>query len=214
MNKIDMAELLSCVTQRWTPEIGDPSLMGWVTVFAYGAASLLCFGAATVRIRDRRFWGLMGLLCACLCDNKQLDLQSALTVAGRCLSQMQGWYDNRRAVQFAFILGLAIVGVAVFLLSAARLAPAMHRIGVALTGFGVLIVFVAIRAAGMHHVDALAALLIGGARITLILELSGIALIFLNAAFAISGRRARRHRRKKRASQSGPGAQLPFSRSG
>ncbi len=40
--------------------------------------------------------------------NKQLDLQSMLTAAGRCLSQLQGWYDERRVFQRDFIIGLLI----------------------------------------------------------------------------------------------------------
>jgi hypothetical protein len=41
--------------------------------------------------------------------NKQLDLQSALTEAGRVVANIQGWYAQRALVQLAFIVVVAII---------------------------------------------------------------------------------------------------------
>jgi len=55
-------------------------------------------------------WALLALLMAFLAINKELDLQSAFTVAGRCLAKAQGWYEERRDFQRHFIFAL-IAGI-------------------------------------------------------------------------------------------------------
>ena len=89
-------------TGRWRPEIGDPSVMGWATVAAYGACALLAFWAARVRPADDRrcfwFWVTVGLLMVVLAVNKQLDLQTLFTDIGRQVARHQGWIEQRRTV--------------------------------------------------------------------------------------------------------------------
>ncbi len=178
-----LQDLYHCTTDRWSPVIGDPSPMGWVTVAAYGITAILCFRAA--RNPDsqavRFFWLALSLLLIALMINKQLDLQSALTASARCLSQMQGWYDDRRSVQIGFILVILFGGVWIALLSLWFLRKHLGQIGLALLGFIFLICFVLIRAAGFHNFDALLKADILFIRVNWIFELSGIALIALNA---------------------------------
>jgi hypothetical protein len=50
-----------------------------------------------------RAWRSIALAFLVLGLNKQLDLQTALTEAGRVLANVQGWYDQRQIVQVAFI---------------------------------------------------------------------------------------------------------------
>ena len=56
----------------------------------------------------RIFWGLVTLAMLFLGVNKELDLQWMLTAAGRCLSQLHGWYEERRLFQRDFIIGLLV----------------------------------------------------------------------------------------------------------
>ncbi len=85
----------SCALERWSPRIGDPSLMGWLTVGVYLLAGLVAlwvlasarFPAAT-RGRERLFWLFVALILFFLAINKQLDLQSYLTAVGRCVAQI------------------------------------------------------------------------------------------------------------------------------
>lgn len=107
-------ELTACVAERWSPAIGDPQITGWVTVAAYVVAALMS-AAVWLRLKGRRgrvFWAMVALLLAALAVNKQLDLQSALTAAGRCLARAQGWYGERRLVQLGFIAVLGTVMLA------------------------------------------------------------------------------------------------------
>ena len=95
---------MSCVLGGWAPRIGDPTLMGWATVAAYFAAAILAtLAARRATGRQRAFWIGLAVILLALTVNKQLDLQSALTEAGRCISKAQGWYEARRSVQVIFI---------------------------------------------------------------------------------------------------------------
>ncbi|MDX8353118.1 isopropylmalate isomerase [Cognatiyoonia sp. IB215182] len=183
-------DLFDCVFSAWSPQIGDPTLIGWATVVAYALATVLALSVvATNSRRGRFFWVVVtGLLCL-LAINKQLDLQSALTAAARCLAQAQGWYEDRRSVQVAFIFFVAAAALVLGLTLAWTMRRQLPQIWLALLGLCLLLGFVAIRAAGFHHMDRLIGFEIGGVRMNWLLELGGIALIAINALVLISRRR-------------------------
>ena len=174
---------------RWQPAIGDPTLMGWVTVVAYGATALLAFVSARTLRRDRarsaiegdlsRFWATLALFLLLLGINKQLDLQTLFTQLARDLALAQGWYEERRRYQLTFIGAVVVAGV----LGTVGLAFALRRIAaqiwLALVGIGFLVSFVLVRAASFHHVDLL--LRAGHVRLNWVFELTGIGLIALAA---------------------------------
>ena len=113
---------------RWTPGIGDPSWAGWLTSAAYAVAACLAVLAyrscrsEAIRLertspRDARnerllaasgCWPCMTLTA--LGINKQLDLQSLFTQVLRDAAHLQGWYDDRRRYQFAFVVVIAAAG--------------------------------------------------------------------------------------------------------
>ena len=181
---------LSCTFERWSPGIGDPTVMGWVTVAAYGVTAILCFiGFGGDRARAVRVFGLcLGIVLLALMVNKQLDLQSALTAYARCLARAQGWYEDRRPVQIAFVGAVLLAGLFASLLLFGAPRGNRGRTFVAMLGFVALMAFVAIRAAGFHHMDALIKAEVGALRMNWILELGGLALIALNAV-ALMARR-------------------------
>lgn len=180
---ISIPTLFACASLRWSPGIGDPSVMGWATVAAYIVTAMLCFLAPTKARShtEARFWILVGIFLLALALNKQLDLQSALTALGRCVSQQQGWYGSRRAIQREFIVvlltGSAFVGVAMVWL----LRSVLGRIWLALAGVMIVMTFIAVRAVSFHHMDAILNIRIHDIRANWILELSGLVLISLNA---------------------------------
>ena len=189
---LSMADLIDCVSQRWSPKIGDPTALGWISVAAYGACA--CLGLAVIlrgktQGRGAVFWAMLMLLMVFLAVNKQLDLQSALTAAGRCVAKAQGWYDDRRAFQRHFIFAL-IAGIgAVLALCIYLLRSEMRHSGLALLGLGFVCGFVAVRAVGFHHVDWLINQNFIGVRMNGVLELSGLVLIAVNAAALLRRRR-------------------------
>jgi hypothetical protein len=108
---------------EWQPGIGDPTFVGWFTVFAYLATCVLCILCAkeTFRIPDRYqfhdyhwFWWGLALLFLLLGINKQLDLQTWFTITAKKFALTGGWYGDRRLFQGLFI-GWLIFGLLAFL---------------------------------------------------------------------------------------------------
>lgn len=171
----------------WAPGIGDPTFMGWFTVFAYFAA---CWACVRAYRRSRTngagptlslaWWGLaiaMGVLGV----NKQLDLQSLVTVIGRQLAMDQGWYENRHAVQVQFIQAITAVGGMMMLAGAWMFRRYMRELWLAGLGAVFIVVFVVIRASSFHDVDIFLSSELGGARLNWVFELGGIACVGFGA---------------------------------
>jgi hypothetical protein len=183
-----MTSISACVSFSWSPGIGDPELMGWVTVAVYlaaaiAAAAVVARGTFPDRSgrRERLFWCVAAAFLLLLAVNKQLDLQSALTAAARCLAQTQGWYGKRRAVQVIVILCLALGGTLGIVGLAWLLRGSLGRTGLALLGLGFVTLFVLIRAAGFHHMDLFINSRIAGLRLNWVLELPGPTLVLVAA---------------------------------
>ena len=187
---MSLTELINCVLADWSPTLGDPTVMGWVTVAGYLLATVL---AVTVFIqqsgRQRIFWLGLSVLLLALAVNKQLDLQSALTAAGRCLAKAQGWYDQRQTVQVRFILVVAGTSLVAACIIAWLMRRELVQIWLGLAGLAVLLAFIVIRAAGFHHFDQFIGFEIGGIRMNWILELGGITAISTNALYLLSRER-------------------------
>jgi hypothetical protein len=75
-------------TFNWSPGIGDPTFMGWLTVVLYFLASLGCWitartlsseGLSAGSTNEVRAWRWIASTFLALGINKQLDLQTALT---------------------------------------------------------------------------------------------------------------------------------------
>ncbi len=177
--------LFECISYRWSPGIGDPTLVGWLTVLVYLAAAGLAFlrardvfgaaGAAGAELKV--FWLGLAVLLVLMAVNKQLDLQSALTVAGRCLAVEQGWYQTRRGVQVAFMLTLAGLGLAAIagLLWVMRRHLRSHRL--VISGAGLLLLFVMLRASSFHHMDLFIHARLLGVKMNWLFELGALAMI-------------------------------------
>jgi hypothetical protein len=180
---IKLSTIAACVGDQWSPQIGDPTVAGWGTVVAYAVCAVLGV-MALMRVDDRReriFWGLVTLAMLALGVNKQLDLQSMFTAAGRCLSQLQGWYEERRVFQRDFIIGLLMVAGLFLALVLWLMRGYLRRNGLALLGLAFVTAFVAVRAVGFHHFDVLINSRLLDIRFNVLFELSGLVLIAANA---------------------------------
>lgn len=191
-----MSTTLTCAFAQWSPGLGDNHLMGWVTVVVYLVAAVAS-GLAARRLvasdpqtrRERRFWIITAAVMLLLAANKQLDLQSFMTMLARCHAQLSGWYDVRRAVQEAFIYLVAAGGVIALGLMALLLRGILGRVWLALVGLGFVCVFVVIRAASFHHVDVLLGSSAAGIKLNWLLELPGPILV---SAVALQRRKSAR----------------------
>lgn len=179
------------MTPRWTPGIGDPTPVGWITAICYFLVAALCLAAAANRglpgrgARERRFWLMLAGCFLILCVNKQLDLQSLFTELARDDAQRRGWYAGRRPFQLAFITGLAVMGAGAAGLLGWRLRHSGWGVRTALLGLIFTLCFVLTRAASFHHVDQFLAARLGNWRMNWLLELGGIAIVALGALQAL-----------------------------
>lgn len=179
-----METTLTCAFAQWSPGLGDNHVMGWVTVVVYLAAGLVSLRTARALVgpdpitrRERLFWSIAAGVMLFLAVNKQLDLQSLITMIGRCHARLAGWYDIRHLVQQEFILAVAVGGVAGLALLAWLLRGILGRVWLALLGLGFVCGFVVIRAASFHHVDVLISTRVAGLKMNWILELPGPLLV-------------------------------------
>jgi hypothetical protein len=187
---------------EWSPEIGDPTAIGWFTVVAYFLASWLAYrafrasagGASVLQTARYSFGrgespharvGLIWWAIACMLGflgvNKQLDLQTALTELAKLAAHAGGWYDDRRSVQLVFIACLVAGALSVLLALAHFGRPALGRLRLAMVGLVLLGLFVCLRAVSFHHVDTLFGTDVHGFRLNWILELSGICVLGIAA---------------------------------
>ena len=165
---------------RWVAGIGDPSLVGWITVGAYALAALLAarnVAAARRSAAPTAFWWLLLALLLLLGVNKQLDLQTWFGQTARDMVLAQGWYERRRVLQALFV-ALLCGGAATLLLAArrhwgARWAEYRWVFG----GLLLLAVFVVIRAASFHHTDELIGFSLGSTTAGRALEVTGVVVI-------------------------------------
>lgn len=193
MNWTDPSHANLDVAGRWTPGLGDPSVMGWVTVAVYLLAAWFTWRVARQARAEGgswRLWATLALVLLALGINKQLDLQSLFTQVGRDLALAQGWYQERRLVQGAFIGALAMGALALgWWLRTELREPAQRLAGL---GLCVLLAFVVMRAASFHHMDQLINFSLAGVRMNWVLELSGLVIILVASSRALRGQVARR----------------------
>jgi hypothetical protein len=174
--------LLSIADGRWHPGIGDPTLLGWLTVALYLAAAAICWRAAVVARGVRwpeytrgepLFWLLCAVFLLCLGINKQLDLQTWFTIVGKNIAQQTGWYAERRVVQMVFIVVIAFFGLVLGAIGAWWTTRLSFPCRIAFLGAVFLGVFIIIRAASFHHVDQMLGFRFAGVRMNVLLEMGG-----------------------------------------
>ena len=186
------SHMLSLISQiHWRPGVGDPTIVGWITVLSYFAVfllSVLCaksYGRRNpneITHAQHRIWWVIAFVLLLLCINKQLDLQSLITDIGRVYARRQGWYDHRRMVQSWFIACVVFSGFFSLLLAWRALRNAWQENCLTITGLIFLVGFVVIRAASFHNMDRFLGGFFWGLKMNGALELGGIFTIGISAA--------------------------------
>lgn len=173
---------------RWRPEIGDPTLSGWLITGAYALAAITALAAARRAGRapglaggSRSIWLLVTALMAFLGLNKQLDLQSLFTDIGRILSWKLNFYGQRREFQKWFVIGLLAASSLGAIFVIIRFHKFWRQHILLTSGLLLLSAFIVLRAVSFHHVDLLLGRNPENAETGFILETGGIALVLLAA---------------------------------
>jgi hypothetical protein len=170
--------------------IDNPAIGGWIAVAIYSVAIISCWltlcesGRGT---REKRVWWFIVILLLALAITRQFDLQAALTESGRMFARSEGWYFERRPIQFEFIIGLALICVAVTSIfwNWAKRIPQPARI--ALAAITLVTGYVLIRTVSLHRVDGLIGRRVLGISWNWILEMGGVGVVLLASLW-------RRHR--------------------
>ena len=169
----------------WSPGIGDPTIGGWVTVALYAWCAWACLrvlrrarrGRIFLNDNERVIWRLLMVGMIALGINKQLDLQSAMTELARILAFQQGWYENRRQYQEAFIAAVPVVGLTILAAISLLVWNAHAATRWACAGAAALVIFVAVRAVSFHHVDEMLGWRMGGVPLNWVLEMGSLLVI-------------------------------------
>ncbi|WP_426277623.1 hypothetical protein [Sphingomonas sp. FW199] len=168
----------------WSAGVGDPTLIGWLTMLAYFGTAVLCIRASGNRPSTAGRWSVWHLLFVILLllgINKQLDVQTLLTGMGRQIARDGGWYRQRGPIQLAFISGIAVAAAVAIALLFALIDRADRHARSALAGLVVLLAFVVMRATSFHDADVFLRLNVSAFRLYHVLELGGICLIAIPA---------------------------------
>jgi hypothetical protein len=176
----------------WRPLIGARWI--WVISAAHLLASWLCLQAGRKERfkpdgrRDSiapKFWLVLSVFMFVLFLNKFLDLQSLLTLSLRRSARVEGWYKNRRSLQYVFVVVSAAMGTTCLAASLYLLRSRWRQCGLACFAAVFLLTLVVIRSASYHPIDELIyGMPYVGNRANAGLELAGALLVCLGARLA------------------------------
>jgi hypothetical protein len=130
-------------------------------VVAYVAAAALCFLAviaARGRGVSRRLmaaWLLLGVLMFVLGLARVIDFGPWLTSVGRHQARIEGWYDDRREVQFWAVWGVAMATVVLAAALVSVLPRATRAALPSAVAATAIVGYVTLRAISFHDLDRL-----------------------------------------------------------
>jgi hypothetical protein len=183
---LPLTTLAAIVDGRWQPRIGDPSVLGWLTVATYALAAVACSVAGRREDPSKRGWRILSLMLALLAVNKAFDLPSWFTDVGRRMSRGDGWQGLHGPGQTVLAAVIALVGAAAAAWVGRRLARhgARPAFRVAALAVAYQIAFVAVRAVSLHAIDHALGTGLGPLRINHVLELAGLFVVLAAAVTA------------------------------
>jgi len=164
----------------WKPGIGDPSFMGWFTVFSYYLVASLCLLKMISRAllpgkKAWLFWAFMCLTMIVLGIIKQYNLLSAVTEMWRLIARHGGWMEQRWIFQVGAMILFFVISV-IFSTFLYRRSLQFFSVQEKIAAFGLvyLVLFVGLRAISLHQFGTVLGWEIWGVRINWIAELFGI----------------------------------------
>lgn len=180
LQAFDTAELL------WEQSLEQLSWHHWLLLMAYLGGAWLCFlngHIAAGRSGDGEeqpgVWYLAAAVLCLLGLNTVLQLDVILTQTARTAAKFDGWYGQRRALQYELLAGLVLMALlAWWRLRAAFVAAIPESEPVAL-GMALVVLVLLMRAVSAHGTDALLNLNLAGFSAQRWLEFGGLGLVAL-----------------------------------
>lgn len=165
--------------------IGDPTFIGWLTVFMYILASFRCVYKAIESKKagsNYQFWFFLAFFLLCLGINKQLDLQTWFEHSMKASAQAHGWYEHRAILQQVFIALLGFGMIAVLLSFRLFLANTWKNYALTWMGIVLLSLFIVVRAAAFNRLNIFNHHILG-VNIHELIEIGAILLIIIGTFF-------------------------------
>lgn len=188
-----IAEAFRCGVVDWNAFRGDPLISGTTFVLAYGLTGWLILKAARACAgRERWLWMLSAIFFFFQAANTNLDLHGLIFTVGRCLAHAQGWYEDRRAVQFAVLLGLALGAMLILLIAVRVFRRNLANNVLLIAGTGTALGLTLVKGVNLHGLEALYDGVYGPFRGADLVELSGIAIALLAARLRLAHQRRQR----------------------
>jgi hypothetical protein len=176
----DYTQALSCGVEAWSEFWGDPLFSGSLMMATYALAAVMAARvAARLAGAERLAWRLAAVLLAFQVINTPLDLHGLLWASGRCLARIQGWYAERHLYQRELLVMLAVTGCAV---TGAAILVLRHDLvanALLVAGLGLALGMTVVKGVNYHHLEALYGARVGPLRVPDLIELAGIACVFL-----------------------------------
>jgi hypothetical protein len=179
-----MIQAVTSAAQVWEQALLQSTWYHAVIVLAYLGAAWLCLLnghiAKSARESDR-VWYLAAIALCLLGVNTVLHGDVFLTHFVRAMARMEGWYGQRRWVQYGLVLLLApiILLVAAWLRSAFSASDVPSE-SVAM-GLALVLIIVSVRTVSAHGTDAILNLRLAGISFGRLLEFAGIGLVMHGA---------------------------------
>ena len=164
----------------------EPAISGWLLEIIYVLVFVSCWKTArklalnyACASHEHRVWQAIATLFVALCISKQLDLETALTEAGRAVAFSEGWYKQRQVVQVAFVMLVTLSSIiaGIIFLMWARNGPLSTLL--ALIGATFVVAYLMLRAVSFHPVDQFIAGQILGLPWNWILQIGGIGVVLM-----------------------------------
>lgn len=174
--------LNAMVSESLKVYMGDPTVVGWATVFVYFLATLRCTYKATESKKfggNYQFWLYLAALLLFLGINKQLDLQTWFEQTMKALAEERGWYEHKALLQKIFITILGFGMLTILISFRLYLANTWRNYKLTWIGTALLCLFILVRAAAFNRLGFLGSHDILGFDITEILEVLAILLVIL-----------------------------------
>lgn len=170
---------------HWQPKIGDPTIIGWFTVFSYYLCAVLSLAGVWKLLpqtngdkarMDRRFQMGMTTVVIFLGLSKHFNLPGAVTEIGRFLAKAIGGYESRRWPQAVLLLliGFVLAWLVRWSVHHPRFRVVWQHRAPEIIGLGYLCGLFVLRAVSLHQMGALLAIEVFGLRLNWLVELSGI----------------------------------------
>ncbi len=188
-----LSDVVYHILRTWMARAGDAYLSSLINTCLYGAGVVVCalrvksLRQATGPVALQVFWlGVLALLLA-FGLNKQLDFQVLLAEIARPIAQTGGWYETRRVAQVWFAIALAAVAGGFIAMMAYLIRRHWRSHALALCGIGILCLYGIVEATPQSLLPVkLYSFERWGFRLSDLFEMTGIALILINA---LSGRK-------------------------